>query len=139
MKYLLTWISLLLLFFVTADLSADKLYTWTDEKGNLHITEHPPPQNAKTKDVMSYQPQTETQIQKIEADERREKMQIEAARKKESMQKPQKTSASSEQQDDEEGEVYIGREGKMTRRGEENKEMRNRRQDERPEYRYRRR
>ena len=139
MKYLLTWISLLLLFFVTADLSADKLYTWTDEKGNLHITEHPPPQNAKTKDVMSYQPQTETQIQKIEADERREKMQIEAARKKESMQKPQKTSASSEQQDDEEGEVYIGREGKMTRRGEENKEMRNRRQDVRPEYRYRRR
>ena len=139
MKYLLTWISLLLLFFVTADLSADKLYTWTDEKGNLHITEHPPPQNAKTKDVMSYQPQTEAQIQKIEADEHREKMQIEASRKKESMQKPQKTSASSEQQDDEEGEVYIGREGKMTRRGEENKEMRNRRQDVRPEYRYRRR
>ena len=90
MKYLILGISLMLLFFVTADLSADKLYTWTDEKGNLHITEHPPLKNAKTKDVMTYQPQTEAQIQKIKADERREEMQYEAARKKESVQKPQK-------------------------------------------------
>ena len=140
MKYWLTWISLLLLFFVTADLSADKLYTWTDEKGNLHITENPPPKNAKTKDVMTYQPQTEAQIQKIKANERREEMQYQAGQTKESVQEPQKASARSEQQDDEEGgEVYIGREGKMIRRGEESKEMRDRRQDVRPEYRYHRR
>ena len=141
MKYLLTWISLLLLFFVTADLSADKLYTWTDEKGNLHITETPPPKNAKTKDVTTYQPQTEAQIQKIEADKRREEMQYEADRKKESVQKPQKASASSEQKDDdeEEGEVYIGREGRMIRRGEESKEMRNRCQGLGREYRHHRR
>ena len=139
MKYLLTWIFLMLLFFVTADLSADKLYTWTDEKGNLHITEHPPPKNAKTMDVMTYQPQTEAQIQKIKEDERREEMRIEAARKKERVQEPQKTSSRSEQQDDEEGEVYIGREGKMIRRGEESKEMRDRRKDVRREYRYHRR
>ena len=44
MKYLLMGISRSLLFFVTAELSADKLYTWTDEKGNVHITEDPPPQ-----------------------------------------------------------------------------------------------
>ncbi len=42
MKSLWTGITLILLFFVTADISADKLYTWTDEKGTLHITEHPP-------------------------------------------------------------------------------------------------
>jgi len=139
MKYLLPGISLLLLSFVTAELSADKLYTWTDEKGNLHITEHPPPKNAKTKDVMTYQPQTEAQIQKIEADKRREKMQYEADRKKESVQEPQKTSAKTERQYDENEEVYIGREGKMIRRGEENKEVRDRRQDVRPKYRYHRR
>ena len=139
MKYLSMGISLMLLFFVTADLSADKLYTWTDEKGNLHITEHPPPKNAKTMDVMTYQPQTEAQIQKIKEDERREEMRIEAARKKERVQEPQKTSARSVQQDDEEGEVYIGREGKMIRRGEESKEMRDRRKDVRREYRYHRR
>ena len=139
MKYWLTWISLLLLFFVTADLSADKLYTWTGEKGNLHITENPPPKNAKTKDVMTYQPQTEAQIQKIKADEHREDMQIEAARKKDTEQEIKKASARSEQQDDGEGEVYIGREGKMIRRGEESKELHNQRQDVRPEYRYHRR
>jgi hypothetical protein len=140
MKYWLTWISLLLLFFVTADLSADKLYTWTDEKGNLHITENPPPKNAKTKDVMTYQPQTEAQIQKIKANERREEMQYQAGQTKESVQEPQKASARSEQQDEEEGgEVYIGREGKMIRRGEVSKEMHDRRRDVRPEYRYHRR
>ena len=139
MKYLSMGISLMLLFFVTAELSADKLYTWTDEKGNVHITENPPPKNAKTKDVMTYQPQTEAQIQKIKADERREDMQIEAARKKDTEQETKKASARSEQQDDGEGEVYIGREGKMIRRGEESKELHNRRQDVRPEYRYHRR
>ena len=81
----------MLLFFVTAELSADKLYTWTDEKGNLHITEHPPPKNAKTKDVMTYQPQTEAQIQKNEADERREEMQYEADQKKDTRQESKKT------------------------------------------------
>ena len=139
MKYLSIGISLTLLLFVTAELSADKLYTWTDEKGNVHITQDPPPKNAKTMDVMTYQPQTEAQIQKIEADKRREEMQYEADRKKESVLEPQKASARSEQHDDEDEEVYIGREGKIIRRGEENKEVRDRRQDVRPKYRYHRR
>ena len=139
MKYLLPGISLMLLLFVTAELSADKLYTWTDEKGNLHITEHPPPKNAKTMDVMTYQPQTEAQIQKIEADKRREEMQYEAARKKESVQESQKASAKTERQYDEDEEVYVGREGKRIRRAEESKEMRDRRKDVRREYRIRRR
>ena len=82
MKYLLTWISLTLLLFVTAELSADKLYTWTDEKGNVHITQDPPPKNAKTTKVMTYQPQTEAQIQKNEADQRRQEMQYQSDQKK---------------------------------------------------------
>ena len=137
MKYLLTGISLILLFFVTAELLADKLYTWTDEKGILHITEQPPPKNAKKMDVMTYQPQTEAQIRKIEADEHRDEKQDEATQKKDSAQEPQKASAQPQQQDDE--EIYIGREGKMIRRGEEGEEMRDQRQNVRPEYRIRRR
>lgn len=137
MKYLLMGISLSLLFFVTSELSADKLYTWTDEKGNVHITEDPPPKNAKNMKVMTYQPQTEAQIQKNEADERREEMQYEADQKKDTRQESKKTNANTEQQADE--EVYIGSEGRMIRRGEESKEMRDRRQDVRREYRIRRR
>jgi len=123
----------MLLFFVTAELSADKLYTWTDEKGNLHISETPPPKTARTKDVMTYKPQTEAQIQKIKEDERREEMQDEASQKKDSLQEPQKASAQPQQQDDE--DVYIGREGKMIRRGEEGEEMREQRQGVRRGYR----
>jgi hypothetical protein len=133
MKYLSMGISLMLLFFANAELSADKLYTWTDEKGNLHITEHPPPKNAKTMDVMTYQPQTEAQIQKIEADERGEEMQYEADQKKDTRQESKKTSANAEQPAD--AETYIGREGKMIRRSEESKEIRDRPQDVRREYR----
>jgi len=127
----------MLLFFGNAELSADRLYTWTDEKGNLHITEHPAPKNAKTKNVMTYQPRTEAQIQKIQEDKRREEMQDEAAQKKAKRPQAQKASPKPEQQDD--AEVYIGREGKMIRRGEEGKEMRDRRQDVRREYRFHRR
>ncbi len=94
-------------------------------------------ETAKTKNVITYQPQTEAQIQKIEKDERREEMQDEAAQQKERVQQPPKTSTRSEQQADE--EVYIGREGQMIRRGEESKEMRDRHQDVRQEYRCHRR
>ena len=137
MKYLLIVISLILLFLVNAELSADKLYTWTDEKGNLHITQQPPPKTARTKNVMTYQPQTEAQTQKIEENERREEMQDEAAPKKETGQTAKKASAATEQQDD--NDIYIGREGKMIRRAEEIKEKRDRRQDTRRIYRYHRR
>jgi hypothetical protein len=127
MKYLLIGISLMLLFFVTAELSADKLYTWTDEKGNLHITETPPPKTARTKNVMTYKPQTEAQIQKIKKDERREEMQYEAVQKKDAQQETQKASVQAQQQGDD--EVYIGREGKRIRRGEEDEEIRDRRRE----------
>ncbi len=133
MKYFLTGITLIALFLANAELSADKLYTWTDEKGNLHITEHPPPKAARTKDVMTYQPQTEAQIQKIETDERREELQDETALKKDLRPQAEKTDAKSVQQDDD--DWYIGREGKMIRRGEEGKEVRERRQDTRRDYR----
>lgn len=125
MKYLLWGMFLGLLFFVTPNLSADKLYTWTDENGNLHITEDPPPKNAKTNDVMTYRPQTEAQIQKIKAAGSREEMQFEAAQKKDSRQTTGTASTAAEQPAVE--DVYIGREGKMIRHAEEIKEIRDRR------------
>lgn len=33
---------------------ADRVYIWTDDKGESHITQHPPPQNGKLKEVMDY-------------------------------------------------------------------------------------
>ena len=137
MKSLWTGITLILLFFVTADISADKLYTWTDEKGTLHITEHPPPENARNTDVITYKPQTETQIKKNEKDARREEIQDEAARSEDTRQVTGAAGAKTNPPDDE--DVYIGREGKRVRRGEERRERREQRQDIRRENRYHRR
>jgi hypothetical protein len=124
MKYLSWGLFLLMLFYTIPNVSADKLYTWTDENGNLHITETPPPKNAKTKDVMTYRPQTEAQIHKIKAADRREEMQYETARKKDVRQQTSNASATSEQPAVE--EVYTGREGKLVRHAEEIKEFRDR-------------
>lgn len=139
MKYLLMGIPLMLLFFVNTEASADQLYTWTDAKGNLHITEHPPPKAARTRDVMTYKPRTQAQIKKIEEEERREELQDETALKKVTRPRTQKTDTKSVKQDksvqQNDDEWYIGREGKLIRRGEEGKKIRDQRQDTRREFR----
>lgn len=139
MKFFLTGITLILLFLANAELSADRLYTWTDAKGNLHITEHPPPEASKTRDVMTYKPRTQAQIEKIEEAERREELQDETALKKDTRPQAQKTDTKSGQQDQsvqqDDNEWYIGREGKLLRRTEADKEMREKRQNTRREYR----
>ena len=38
---------------------ADSLYTWTDEKGQTHITQDPPPPGASIKDTIEYVPKME--------------------------------------------------------------------------------
>lgn len=59
-------------FVLTLGAQAGQVYTWTDEQGNLHITDSPPPKNAKIKDVVTYQQKavdeerTEKQLQKEE-------------------------------------------------------------------------
>lgn len=40
---------------LTFNAEAGQVYTWTDEHGNIHITDSPPPKSAKIKDVMQYQ------------------------------------------------------------------------------------
>ena len=97
MKYFLTGIWVILSFVMTAELEADKVYTWTDENGKLHITQEPPPKKAELKDTMDYQPQpakadlenerrkeigTEAELKKQKSDEvRKARAEAEKAKK----------------------------------------------------------
>jgi IgA-specific serine endopeptidase len=58
MKYFFRGILIILSFVMAAELAADTVYTWTDENGNLHITQDPPPKKAELKESMDYQPQS---------------------------------------------------------------------------------
>jgi hypothetical protein len=53
----LTGIGLLLC--CALDGNADSIYTWVDSKGVTHMTQEPPPQTAKSIDVMDYPAQPE--------------------------------------------------------------------------------
>ena len=52
-------------FATTGPLSADKVYTWTDKDGNLHITDQPPPEGANVRNVIKYKPQSEKEVQEF--------------------------------------------------------------------------
>ena len=54
-KRALVTLTIIFLFLLAFSAQAGKVYTWTDENGNLHITNTPPPKNAKVKDVLPYQ------------------------------------------------------------------------------------
>jgi len=51
-----------------ATVSGDErtIYTWTDERGNLHVTDEPPPPDAKLKEVETYREKTPEEIEYIE-------------------------------------------------------------------------
>ena len=76
MKYFFIGVVIAGLFVAFADLRAAEVYTWTDENGNLHITQDPPPKKAKLKDTVIYEPQSAA---KILENERRQKEASEAA------------------------------------------------------------
>jgi hypothetical protein len=60
-------------FFVSAS-HAGQLFTWTDEKGNLHITDTPPPESARTMDAIQYTPRPDRDlgaVQKLREHERK--------------------------------------------------------------------
>jgi len=62
MRNLLIGFILVLIILANSELSADQVYTWTDKDGNMHITAEPPPQNARVKDVIKYQPQPDETV-----------------------------------------------------------------------------
>jgi hypothetical protein len=54
-------LSSIFIWISASNLPAAEIYTWTDKDGNLHITESPPPEGAKLKEVTPYSSKTETQ------------------------------------------------------------------------------
>jgi hypothetical protein len=74
-------LGIIVIFFLatTAPLSADKVYTWTDKDGNVHITDQPPPQGANVRDVTTYKPQSEKEVLK---NQRQQKMRENAVDRK---------------------------------------------------------
>ena len=66
MKYFTATAVVLFSIFTASLLGAQKLYTWTDESGVLHITDHPPPQKAQLEEVVTYKERTPEEQNAIE-------------------------------------------------------------------------
>lgn len=73
MKFFNLMGGLLLTLLITLNLNAQKLYTWTDENGILHITDQPPLKKNKIKDieVIEYE---EKSLEELEAIENKKKI-----------------------------------------------------------------
>jgi hypothetical protein len=90
-KRIFVALAVILLFLLAFSVQAGNVYTWTDEQGNLHITNTPPPKDAKVKDVLPYQQKTDDDIRSEKQIEQKEKtedikadqeQQLEAAKRK---------------------------------------------------------
>ena len=66
MKFFNIVVGLLLTFLITSNLNAQKLYTWTDENGILHISDQPPLKKNKVEDIEVIQYE-EKSLQELEA------------------------------------------------------------------------
>jgi len=66
MRFFIAPAIMLFCLYAVSMLSAQRLYTWTDENGILHITEQPPPDRAKVKDVVTYKEKTPAELEAIE-------------------------------------------------------------------------
>ena len=54
-------------FFAATVFGAERtIYTWTDERGNLHMTDEPPPSSAKIREVETYRDKTPEEIESLE-------------------------------------------------------------------------
>jgi len=61
-------VGLLLTLLATLSLNAQKLYTWTDENGVVHLADQPPPKTDKVEDVevIKYEEKTPQEIEAIQ-------------------------------------------------------------------------
>ena len=67
MDNLRPYLSIFLILCATTVYGAERnIYTWTDERGNLHVTDEPPPANATVKEVETYQDQSASEADAIE-------------------------------------------------------------------------
>ena len=72
----------LLIAAFTAPLNAQKLYTWSDEDGVLHITDQPPPKNVRIKNVMPYREKTPQELEQIQREREKSQQELEQAEKR---------------------------------------------------------
>lgn len=84
MKFFAIIIRILLIGFLSSGSFAGQVYTWTDENGNLHVTDTPPPPKSRVEDTLEYQEKTAAEIQEIRRSQsaRQDQMQREAIRQK---------------------------------------------------------
>ena len=66
MKSFIAAAVMLFSLFTASLLGAQRLYTWTDENGVLHITDHPPPQRAQIEEVVTYKERTPEELNAIQ-------------------------------------------------------------------------
>ena len=73
MKFINIGIVVLLTLATASNLDAQKLYTWTDENGNLHITDQPPPKSAEIEDVTTYRERTPQELERIQQEKEKQR------------------------------------------------------------------
>lgn len=66
MRFAALTFALLMAIIGAAQLNAQKLYTWTDEKGVTHITDRPPPPNATVEGVIKFKEKSPQELDAIE-------------------------------------------------------------------------
>ena len=66
LKKIIPVLAIFILALGAYDIGAQKLYTWTDDQGVIHITEDPPPHDASRESVTVYPPKSPQQIDAIE-------------------------------------------------------------------------
>ena len=68
MKLFIITISLFLIIPIGSSLNAQKIYTWTDQNGVIHLSDQPPPEKDRAKDieVMRYEEKTPQEIEAIQ-------------------------------------------------------------------------
>jgi hypothetical protein len=69
----IVWIAVVLLpiMAVTAAHAQSKVYTWTDAKGKMHLTDEPPPVDASIKDIVEAPQLTSAEIREQELERQR--------------------------------------------------------------------
>ena len=50
--------------------AAERLYTWKDAQGVTHITQTPPPDNERVRDIIKYKPRTDAEMKAIEEEKK---------------------------------------------------------------------
>jgi len=71
MGSVLIWVALAFLMAASSPAEAqNKVYTWTDARGKLHITDEPPPQEAKIKDILEAPQPTPEELKEREIQRR---------------------------------------------------------------------